>query len=281
MKLEFFSSIFRKLTPISNVSLIRNLFGSFLCIFSYSILIYIIFIFPLDGDKASSLASMFGFSATLFAPVGAWFLVVNWKEQTKYNEQLAILASMKTNLAKLENMLKEIQSNIQNLNFFEKLLSELQNQGNLFEGREDKVSEWNLGDFSYPDFHKIYETIEDLTTKKYLLELYSCNFNNNFFKSVNSLDNFYSLKSYVNGLEKCFYYFKNEVNNEYITAIRSEVKKREILEDACFCSPLFFNKNPHSLLGYQFQLSKNIKLGGKLLEINDNIYIYRLLLEKK
>lgn len=96
MNIDFFSNLSQKLklTPISDVSLVRNLFNSFVCILAYSILFYIILIYPLDGDKASSLASMFSFAATLYAPVGAFFLIDNWKSQTKYNEKLKILSDL-------------------------------------------------------------------------------------------------------------------------------------------------------------------------------------------
>ncbi|MBN6535080.1 hypothetical protein JZM39_04735 [Acinetobacter pittii] len=76
-----------KLTPISEVSLHRNLIGTFTCILAFSLLIYILIIYPLDGDKASSLASMFSFSATLFAPIAALFLLDSWKAQAIYNEK--------------------------------------------------------------------------------------------------------------------------------------------------------------------------------------------------
>lgn len=78
---------YRKLTPIHEVSLARNLAGTFTCILAFSLLIYILLIDPLDGDKASSLASMFGFSATLFAPIAALFLLDSWKAQAIYNEK--------------------------------------------------------------------------------------------------------------------------------------------------------------------------------------------------
>ncbi len=80
-----------KLTPIREVSLHRNLIGAFTCILAFSLLIYIVIIYPLDGDKASSLASMFGFAATLFAPIAALFLLDNWKIQKKYEMEKEII----------------------------------------------------------------------------------------------------------------------------------------------------------------------------------------------
>lgn len=73
------------MTPLQETSLGRLLIGVFVCILSYSLLIYIFIIYPLEGDKASSLASMFGFSAMLFAPVAAYFLIDDWKNPLNFS----------------------------------------------------------------------------------------------------------------------------------------------------------------------------------------------------
>lgn len=117
-----------KLKPISEVNLARNLISSFICILSFSLLIYILVIYPLDGDKASSLASMFGFAATLFAPIAAFILINNWKEQIKHEKALECLSGVFNEISQFHftiyylkngNKPEEIKRNFNSMNLEE------------------------------------------------------------------------------------------------------------------------------------------------------------------
>ncbi|MBU3169587.1 hypothetical protein [Acinetobacter baumannii] len=81
--------------------------GIFTCILSFSLLIYILIIYPLDGDKASSLASMFGFAATLFAPIAALFVLDNWKIQKKYEMEKEIIVKIIDKITLIDRDLKK------------------------------------------------------------------------------------------------------------------------------------------------------------------------------
>lgn len=83
-----------KLKPIHEVGLVRNMVGVFVCILALSLLLYILVIHPMEGDKASSLANMFSFAATLFAPVAAILLINNWKHQVKHEKLMDCLAEV-------------------------------------------------------------------------------------------------------------------------------------------------------------------------------------------
>ncbi|EHU2106863.1 hypothetical protein A1E39_RS09515 [Acinetobacter baumannii] len=90
---KFFIYFLGKLKLLSEINLARNLIISFICILLFSLLIYMLVIYPLNGDKASSLASMFGFAATLFTPIAAFILINNWKEQVKHEKALECLSN--------------------------------------------------------------------------------------------------------------------------------------------------------------------------------------------
>ncbi len=77
----------------SKINLAIKMIATFIFVLVSSLLIYKLFIYPLNGDKASSLASMFGFAATLFAPLAAFILINNWKEQVKHEKALECLAT--------------------------------------------------------------------------------------------------------------------------------------------------------------------------------------------
>ena len=112
-KESIFKNLYKKLKPISITkrTLGINLLSTYICILSWSFVFYIFLVYPLDGDKASSLASMFGYSAMMYAPIAAYFLIDNWKDQTKYNEQLKILATMINETNDLQNNINSLRSN--------------------------------------------------------------------------------------------------------------------------------------------------------------------------
>lgn len=53
----------------------------FLLIFSYTLLIMIVYILPLSNDKGSAIASCLSFGATLYAAIVAYLILDNWKVQ--------------------------------------------------------------------------------------------------------------------------------------------------------------------------------------------------------
>lgn len=77
------------------VDLIGKLIITYVFILALCFLLYALVVLPVNGaEKVNAIIGLLGWSATIYAPIAALFLIDNWKDQTKYNEQLAILASM-------------------------------------------------------------------------------------------------------------------------------------------------------------------------------------------
>lgn len=55
----------------------------FLLIFSYTVLIAIVFILPMSIDRGAALASCLSFGATLYAAIVAYLLLDMWKQEHK------------------------------------------------------------------------------------------------------------------------------------------------------------------------------------------------------
>lgn len=107
------------------INLVIKMITTFIFVLVISLLIYKFFIYPLSGDKASSLASMFGFAATLFAPIAAFLLINNWKEQLKHEKGLESLSNAFNEICSIHFILyylkksgktDEIKENFEKLN---------------------------------------------------------------------------------------------------------------------------------------------------------------------
>jgi len=145
-----FLKIKKRLSPTCVVSLISKLIGSFALILASSLLVYIFIIYPVEGDKASSLASMFGFAATLFAPIAALFLLDNWKEQTKYNALLGYIADIISEKSHLVEQLNEIRSDKDIFIYLD----------NLIINKRVKSKEVIQEELKLPKFNKIFTTLD-------------------------------------------------------------------------------------------------------------------------
>ena len=67
----------------SERSLYRKVISMFLLIFSYTVLIAIVFILPMSIDRGAALASCLSFGATLYAAIVAYLLLDMWKQEHK------------------------------------------------------------------------------------------------------------------------------------------------------------------------------------------------------
>jgi hypothetical protein len=74
-----------ELKKFSELNLYRKMLSMFLLTFSYTLLITIVFIFPISNDKGATLASCLSVSATLYAAIVAYLLLDNWKIQHREN----------------------------------------------------------------------------------------------------------------------------------------------------------------------------------------------------
>ncbi len=67
-----------------NIKIIRDLIIGYLFIIVIMSLITYFLIYPLATDKGTAIATMFGWSAGIFAPLSAFILLSAWKEQSNF-----------------------------------------------------------------------------------------------------------------------------------------------------------------------------------------------------
>ena len=224
---------YNKLTPMNEVNLHRNLIGVFTCILAFSLLIYIVIIYPLDGDKASSLASIFGFSATLFAPIAALFLLDNWKDQAKYSEQINCLTAIHKNLHDIRNNIINIREQ-DNFFYFHKLVRQLVNNN-----KEHINVEKLRIKFEDYYFKEIEKSIREIMFYNSQLAFITNDPDFNLF-GIES----HHLERKIKGLNYSFVYFQKLVPNIDFSLLQdrdfnSELK--QIIQKAAYCNNQFKN----------------------------------------
>ncbi|MDC5223261.1 hypothetical protein NRA24_14140, partial [Acinetobacter baumannii] len=75
--------------------LIIKLVITYIFLLAICFIIYALIVLPVTGaEKVNAIIGLMGWSATIFAPIAAFYLIDNWKDQAKYNEQLTTLTSM-------------------------------------------------------------------------------------------------------------------------------------------------------------------------------------------
>lgn len=132
----------------SKINLAIKMIATFILVLVISLLIYKLFIYPLNGDKASSLASMFGFAATLFTPIAAFFLLDSWKEQKRFELKKEYVALILHDLRNLYSNLINMLTHIKNIESTEHKLIIVSSYLN-----SEKLSNINL-------VHNIYSNIK-------------------------------------------------------------------------------------------------------------------------
>lgn len=220
-----------KLISMRKVSLNRKLIGVFTCILVFSLLIYIVAIYPLNGDKASSLASMFGFAATLFAPVAALFLLDNWKEQVKYNEQINCLTAIHRNLHNIRNNIIDIREQ-DNYFYFHKLVRHLSTS------KKENLNIENLKiQFDDYYFKEIDKYVREIMFYNSQLALITNNPEFNLFGIE-----LHHLQNKIKGLNHGFIYFNKIVPNIDFSRLQDSDFDNEfkiIIQKAAYCNYQF------------------------------------------
>lgn len=224
---------YNKLTPMNEVSLHRNLIGVFTCILAFSLLIYIVIIYPLDGDKASSLASTFGFSATLFAPIAALFLLDNWKDQAKYNEQINCLTAIHKSLHDIRNNIINIREQ-DNFFYFHKLVRQLVDNNK-----------------EYINIEKLRIKFEDYFFKEIEKSIREIMFYNSQLAFITNDPDFnlfgiesHHLERKIKGLNYSFVYFQKLLPNIDFSLLQDRDfnnELKQIIQKAAYCNNQFKN----------------------------------------
>lgn len=262
----------KRLTPISSRSLGDNLFSTYICIVSWSLVIYIYLISPLDGDKASSLASMFGYSAGIFAPIAAFFLINSWKEETKYNEQISCLTNIHSLLHEIKNKLDEMresQENYKIIKIIDEAFINYEEKKTSYVALHNVRIERDLYEKNQVFFKEKIKTIEFYNAQ---ISLIKGDNNLNIFKdmSLHYLDNF--IYSYLKTWDK----FPERISHENVQHLQKEEyqkRRNEILEDMIFSSQTFYNNN--KVKYSKISTKKSDILYEQLDKVLEQIYLYR------
>lgn len=73
-------------------------------------LFYSLVVLPVtEAEKVNAIIGLFGWSATIYAPIAAYILLDNWKDQAKYNEQINCLTAIHKNLHDIRNNIINIR----------------------------------------------------------------------------------------------------------------------------------------------------------------------------
>lgn len=75
--------------------LIVKLFLSYICLLLLCFLFYALVVLPVtEAEKVNAIIGLFGWSATIYAPIAAYVLLDNWKAQNHYIVKINILIEM-------------------------------------------------------------------------------------------------------------------------------------------------------------------------------------------
>ncbi|MDC4739982.1 hypothetical protein NQ810_18935, partial [Acinetobacter baumannii] len=80
---------------VKKIDLIAKLIITYIVILAFCFLLYALVVLPTTGaEKVNAIIGLLGWSATLFAPVAAFILINNWKEQIKHEKALECLTGI-------------------------------------------------------------------------------------------------------------------------------------------------------------------------------------------
>ncbi|WP_151799068.1 hypothetical protein [Acinetobacter calcoaceticus] len=97
---------------IKTIELTAKLLITYIVILAICFLIYALVVLPTSGaEKVNAIIGLLGWSATIFAPIAAFYLIDNWKDQAKYNEQLSTLSSLINETLLLVKNITNIRTN--------------------------------------------------------------------------------------------------------------------------------------------------------------------------
>lgn len=114
---------------IKKIDLIAKLTITYIVILAFCFLLYALVVLPTTGaEKVNAIIGLLGWSATLFAPVAAFILINNWKEQIKHEKALECLSGIFNEISQFHftiyylkngNKPEEIKRNFNSMNLEE------------------------------------------------------------------------------------------------------------------------------------------------------------------
>lgn len=212
------------------VDLIGKLFISYVLILAICFLLYSLVVLPTnEAEKVNAIIGLLGWSATIFTPIAALFLLNQWKNQTHYNARLELLSLMYAELNQLTLKIIEYREN-NPLAIF--LISNYEHQ---------KINSPLPNDVccDYPDFSEIRKCLENMRALALRINIYDENLSANIFTSRGHLNSFTRLEKHLEGLDACSYISKHKpLNSEEAQDPNIALKK---YHQAFYCCSKFYN----------------------------------------
>lgn len=97
--------------------LLGKLIVSYVFILAIGFLIYSLVVLPADeAEKVNAIIGLLGWSATFFAPIAAYILLDNWKDQKKYDLKKEYIGLILNDIRPIFTKILIIYSNVENIN---------------------------------------------------------------------------------------------------------------------------------------------------------------------
>lgn len=235
---------------VKKIDLIAKLFITYIFILALCFLVYSLVVLPTSGaEKVNAIIGLLGWSATIFAPVAAFFLLDSWKDQTKYNANLELITEMVHVLSEISNAISEVR---QDVRVYTSLMMNIIHKTTFNEDFEkDK--------FELPDFKNIFSLLEKLRILNLKIYLYDDKVSSHAFMSkAFGRDAYDVLSSGINGLNAAF--FRVNIEHEAFIADVSSEEYKELLQRCFFISNGFYdyyrrNNDPAAVNKYNDKLN--------------------------
>lgn len=213
------------------VDLIGKLFVTYVFILALCFLIYSLVVLPTNGaEKVNAIIGLLGWSATIYTPVAAFFLLDSWKDQTKYNAYLELITEMAHVLSEISNAISEVR---QDIRVQTSLMMNITYKPNFDENIEPEK-------FELPDFKNIFSLLEKLRILNLKIYLYDDKVISHAFMSKDfGRDAYDVLSSCINGLNATF--FRVSIDHEAFKADFSSDEYKELLQRCFFISNGFYD----------------------------------------
>lgn len=212
--------------------LIVKLLITYTLLLAICFIIYSLIVLPVTGaEKINAIIGLLGWSATIFAPIAAFYLIDNWKDQAKYNEQLSTLSSLINETFILVKNITDIRTN-------EKIGQHLVNCYQLFsienvlilKTKEEIKAEFNTSkkENPPPSSNILEDNINNLKRLYLQLDLHegkNDNYKINILKAINNIETF--IKDFRNQISYLY------MESVFIDQIYNQ-KKKSWIEKAIY-----------------------------------------------
>ncbi|MFW1942905.1 hypothetical protein ACG93R_05290 [Acinetobacter guillouiae] len=238
------------------IELLAKLTITYVIMLGICFLLYSYVVIPTNGaEKINAITGLLGWSATIFAPIAAYFFLNSWKEQTQYNSALEKIEEMLEQITFLVNQIEEIRNKQDVFLFLNNYLTNKNGFDELCKSSEKR--------FDLPSFTDIYKTLENIRVINLKILLLGEEINTHVFESKNDdIDSFSKLESCIKGLDASyillrlnkniaielqssdewlhrFFYVSNIFYKSYISTIDPSAENKHLVNlnkaiDSCF-----------------------------------------------